>query len=229
MTELVVTQINAGVATLTLKNGKVNAISHEVIDQLNAALDLAEEQKSVVVLTGQAGMLSAGYDLKVMKESMSSAMKLVEKGSTLSRRLLSFPFPVLVACPGHAVAKGAFLLLSADYRIGVEGDFKIGLNEVAIGMSMHHVGVELARGRLAPMYFNRAVILAEMVSPAQAVAFGFLDKVVKPEEFASTVQYIAHAMTKLDMKAHYNTKLRARDDLLKTLDKSIALDRDGSL
>lgn len=229
MTEVVEIHIEDSVATITIQNGKVNAISHQVIDELNAALDKAQEAKSVVVLTGKPGMLSGGYDLKVMKESMSSAMQLVEKGSRLSRRLLAFPYPVLVACPGHAVAKGAFLLLSADYRIGVDGDFKIGLNEVAIGMSMHDAGVEIARGRLAPVFFNRSVILAEMVSPQDAISAGFLDKVVSQEKFAPTVKFIAQAMTKLDMKAHYNTKLKAREGLLSALDNAIEKDIGGSL
>tara|TARA_R110002124_G_scaffold18863_1_gene76322 strand:+ start:789 stop:1478 length:690 start_codon:yes stop_codon:yes gene_type:complete len=229
VTDVVAINIENKVATITIQNGKVNAISHQVIDELNAALDKAQEAEAVVVITGKPGMLSGGYDLNVMRESMSSAMQLVEKGSTLSRRLLSFPYPVLVACPGHAVAKGAFLLLSADYRIGVEGDFKIGLNEVAIGMSMHDAGVELARGRLAPVFFNRSVILAEMVSPQDAITMGFLDKVVDESQFLPTVNFIAQAMTKLDMKAHYNTKLKARADLLKRLDAAIEKDRHGSL
>lgn len=229
MTDVVAINIENKVATITIQNGKVNAISHQVIDELNKALDKAQEAEAVVVITGKPGMLSGGYDLNVMRESMSSAMQLVEKGSTLSRRLLSFPYPVLVACPGHAVAKGAFLLLSADYRIGVEGDFKIGLNEVAIGMSMHDAGVELARGRLAPVFFNRSVILAEMVSPQDAITMGFLDKVVDESQFLPTVNFIAQAMTKLDMKAHYNTKLKARADLLKRLDAAIEKDRHGSL
>ncbi len=229
MTDVVAINIENKVATITIQNGKVNAISHQVIDELNKALDQAQEAEAVVVITGKPGMLSGGYDLNVMRESMSAAMQLVEKGSTLSRRLLSFPYPVLVACPGHAVAKGAFLLLSADYRIGVEGDFKIGLNEVAIGMSMHDAGVELARGRLAPVFFNRSVILAEMVSPQDAITMGFLDKVVDESQFLPTVNFIAQAMTKLDMKAHYNTKLKARADLLKRLDAAIEKDRHGSL
>jgi enoyl-CoA hydratase len=229
VTDVVAINIENKVATITIQNGKVNAISHQVIDELNKALDKAQEAEAVVVITGKPGMLSGGYDLNVMRKSMSSAMQLVEKGSTLSRRLLSFPYPVLVACPGHAVAKGAFLLLSADYRIGVEGDFKIGLNEVAIGMSMHDAGVELARGRLAPVFFNRSVILAEMVSPQDAITMGFLDKVVDESQFLPTVNFIAQAMTKLDMKAHYNTKLKARADLLKRLDAAIEKDRHGSL
>jgi enoyl-CoA hydratase len=229
VTDVVAIQIENQVATITIQNGKVNAISHQVIEEMNNALDQAQEAKAVVVITGKPGMLSGGYDLNVMRESMSAAMQLVEKGSTLSRRLLSFPFPVLVACPGHAVAKGAFLLLSADYRIGVEGNFKIGLNEVAIGMSMHDAGVELARGRLAPVFFNRSVILAEMVSPQEAITMGFLDKVVSEAEFLPTVNFIAQAMTKLDMRAHYNTKLKARTDLLKRLDVAIEKDKGGSL
>ncbi len=229
MSELVSCEITNNVATITIQNGKVNAISHQVIDEINQALDQAEQAKAVVVLTGQTGMFSGGYDLKVMRESMESAMALVEKGTTLTRRMLSFPFPVLAACSGHAVAKGAFLLLAADYRIGVAGEFKIGLNEVAIGMTMHHGGVELARGRLAPVFFNRAVILAEMLSPQDAVTAGFLDKLVPETTFLSTVQVTAAAMTKLDMKAHHQTKLKARAGLLKELDDAIEKDRHSSL
>lgn len=229
MSELVTCNIENKVATITLQNGKVNAISHQVIDELNLALDQAEQSHAVVVITGQPGMLSGGYDLKVMRESNTSAMALVEKGSTLTRRMLAFPYPILVACSGHAVAKGAFLLLAADYRIGVDGDFKIGLNEVAIGMTMHHAGVELARGRLAPVFFNRAVVLAEMVSPADAVTAGFLDKVVPVAEFVPTVNFIAQAMTKLDMTAHHQTKLKVRAELLSVLDECIEKDRHSSL
>ena len=229
MTPSVSLNIEDNVATLTLNNGKVNAISHQVIDELNQALNSAEQQHCVVVITGQPGMLSAGYDLTVMRESMSAAMQLVEKGSTLARRMLAFPYPIVVACSGHAVAKGAFLLLAADYRIGVEGPFKIGLNEVAIGMTMHHAGVELARARLAPTFFNRAVNLAEMMSPDEALDAGFLDKVVSQHDFIASTATIAQALSKLNMQAHHQTKLKARADLLKVLDEAILKDRNSTL
>ncbi|TQV78107.1 crotonase/enoyl-CoA hydratase family protein [Exilibacterium tricleocarpae] len=227
MSELVSYTLDAQVATLTLNNGKVNAISPALIDAFNRALDRAESDRAVVLITGQAGMLSAGYDLKVMGESMDAAMALVEKGSTLSRRLLSFPTPVLVACSGHAVAKGAFLLLSADYRIGAAGPFKIGLNEVAIGMTMHLAGIELARARLLPAYFNRSVINAEMYDPDRAVAAGFLDQVVTAEQLSATATARAQQLAQLNMDAHRNTKLKARADLLETLDRVIEIDARG--
>lgn len=229
MTELVQYQCDGNVATITLNNGKVNAFSHDMIDELNAALDKAIVDEAVVVLKGQPGMFSAGYDLTVMQESMQAAMKLVEKGSTLTRRMLSFEFPIIAACTGHAVAKGAFALLASDYRIGIQGKFKIGLNEVAIGMTMHQAGLELARGRLAPVFFNRSVILAEMVSVDDAVTAGFLDVAVAPEAFEQTVAATAQAMTKLNMKAHRQTKLKARAGLLDALDKAIEVDRGASL
>ena len=229
MSEVVGYQLQDGVAVINLDNGKVNAVSHEVIDGLNKALDQAEADKAVVVLTGKPGILSGGYDLKVMQTSMDAAIGLVTAGSTLARRMLAHPFPIIVACPGHAVAKGAFLLLSADYRIGVEGAFQIGLNEVAIGMTMHHVGIELARGRLTTPAFQRSVINAEMFGPEAAVNAGFLDQVVAPEALMDTAMATAKAMKKLNMRAHKQTKLKSRAEFLATLDKSIALDQDSKL
>ncbi|WP_071872571.1 crotonase/enoyl-CoA hydratase family protein [Atopomonas hussainii] len=229
MSEVVGYQLQDGVAVINLDNGKVNAVSHEVIDGLNKALDQAEADKAVVVLTGKPGILSGGYDLKVMQTSMDAAIGLVTAGSTLARRMLAHPFPIIVACPGHAVAKGAFLLLSADYRIGVEGAFQIGLNEVAIGMTMHHVGIELARGRLTTPAFHRSVINAEMFGPEAAVNAGFLDQVVAPEALMDTAMATAKAMKKLNMRAHKQTKLKSRAEFLATLDKSIALDQDSKL
>ena len=224
MTQLVNYSFEGGVATLTLQNGKVNAISPDLVADFNQALDRAEQDKAVVVITGHAGMLSGGYDLNVMKESEQAAKSLVKLGSSLSRRLLAFPYPVIVACSGHAIAKGAFILLSADYRIGVEGPFKIGLNEVAIGMTMHNVGIELARARLSKAAFGPSVICAELCDPEQAQQYGYLDKVVAPEQLADVTAAVAGTMVKLDMHAHHQTKLKARAELLALLDESIEKD-----
>jgi len=229
MSELVSYQFSDGIARLTLSNGKVNAVSPAVVEAFNKALDKAEQDKAVVVITGQPGILSGGYDLKVMTSSVEAAKDLVAAGSTLARRMLSHPYPVIVACSGHAVAKGAFILLSADYRIGIEGPFKIGLNEVAIGMTMHHVGIELARARLTNSAFNRSVVNAEMFDPAEAVTAGFLDKVVPAEELENKAMEMATQLTKLNMIAHRNTKLKTRKALLELLDSSITIDKQHAL
>lgn len=225
MTDLIAYSLDDGIATLTLANGKANAISPQVITAFHAALDRAEDDRAVVIITGQPGILSGGYDLKVMTSGPQQAMDLVGAGSALARRMLAHPFPIIVACSGHAVAKGAFLLLSADYRIGVGGPFRIGLNEVAIGMTMHHVGIELARDRLRRSFFNRCVINSEMLSPDQAVDAGFLDAVVAPDELMGAARSAAEQLKGINQTAHAATKVKARAAFLRTLDEAIELDR----
>ena len=225
MSDLVGYELDNGIATVTLNNGKVNAISPDVIAELNESLDRSETDEAIMILTGRPGILSGGYDLKVMTSGPENAIARVAAGSTLARRMLAHPFPIIVACPGHAVAKGAFILLSADYRIGVDGPFRIGLNEVEIGMTMHHVGIELARDRLRKSFLNRSVINAEMFDPQQAMAAGFLDAVVAPDELMPAARAVAEDMKRLNMTAHAKTKVKMRAGLLQTLDDAIEADK----
>jgi enoyl-CoA hydratase len=209
---------------ITLNNGKVNAISSLVIDGLNDCLDKASKENKVVIITGKSGFFSAGYDLKEMTSSSESAKELVTKGSQLSLKMLSFSQPIIIACSGHAIAKGAFLLLSADYRIGVEGSFKIGLNEVQIGMTMHNAGIAIANARLSNVYLNRSVNNAEMYAPKNAITAGFLDLVVPESDLLSKAFEVATMFSNLNKKAHLQTKLKVRAVHLESIKKAIALD-----
>ena len=211
-------------AIITINNGKANAISNEVIAGFNAGLDQAEKENKVVILTGQKGIFSGGFDLKVMTKSVKAAKELVTKGSQLSLRMLAFSQPIITACSGHAIAKGAFLLLSADYRIGAEGDFKIGFNEVLIGMTMHNAGIAIANSRLSKVYLNRSVNNAEIYNPKDAVKAGFLDRIVPENQVLATAIKVAGMFAKLNKKAHAETKLKVRKQHLQDLENAIELD-----
>ncbi|MBW1905433.1 MAG: crotonase/enoyl-CoA hydratase family protein, partial [Deltaproteobacteria bacterium] len=174
------------------------------------------------ILTGRDGIFSAGFDLAVFKQGMEPLMEMLRVGARLTERLLSFPFPVIAACSGHGIAMGSFLLMSADVRIGVDGPFKIGMNEVAIGMTLPYFAVEIARHRLTPAYFDRAAILAELYSPQEAITPGFLDRVVSSDQLLDTARQTAAALSKLDMPAHAATKLRVRGAMLEALRQAIA-------
>jgi enoyl-CoA hydratase len=224
MNEFVTYQSEGNYAIITINNGKANAISHEVITGLHSSLDKAEQEDKIVILTGTAGIFSGGFDLKVMTESPESAKELVTKGSKLSLRMLSFPKPIIIACNGHAIAKGAFLLLSADYRIGVEGNFKIGLNEVMIGMTMHYAGIAIAKSRLSEVYLNRSVNNAEVFSSKEAITAGFLDVIVPENDLLPTAIKVAEMFAKLNKKAHVATKLKVRKPHLEALAIAIELD-----
>jgi enoyl-CoA hydratase len=217
MSDLVTYSREDRVARITLDDGKVNALSIPMLGEIHAALDQAEADQAVVVLGGREGYLSAGFDLKVFREEPERLMEMLRLGATLCERLLSFPTPVLVACDGHAIAAGSFLLLAADARIGVDGPFKIGLNEVRIGLTVPFFVVELARQRLAPAHFDRAVISAVMYEPADAVTAGFLDRVVDRADLGEAAAAAATDLAGLNPEAHAATKLRARGAALTAL------------
>jgi enoyl-CoA hydratase len=214
MAELANYELDGGIATIAMDDGKVNALSIEMLKAVLACLDRAEADEAVVILTGREGYFSAGFDLKVFQEEPERIVEMLTLGARLSERVLSFPTPVLVACSGHAIAAGTFAALAADLRIGVEGPFKLGLNEVRIGLTVPLYVVELARQRLAPAHFNRALITAEMYGPEEAVDAGILDRIVPPAELESAGREAAEEMAGLNMAAHSATKLRVRESAL---------------
>jgi len=224
MSEIVTYKLEHPICTITLDDGKVNCLSPQMLGEISAALDRAEEDGAAVVLAGRKGKFSAGFDLAVLAKGGDEAVDMLIDGFRLAERLLAFPMPVVIACTGHALAMGSFLLLSADYRIGADGPHKIGANEVAIGMTMPRFGVEISRQRLAPAHFHRAVICAEIYSPHGAVEAGFLDRVVPEDELMAAAREKATALAGLSMPAHAATKLRAREEALRAVRQAIEAD-----
>jgi enoyl-CoA hydratase len=219
--------LEGGIATIAMDDGKVNALSLGMLLEIGAALDRAAADRAVVVLTGREGVFSAGFDLPTLRAGGSGAAAMVLAGFELAERVLSFPRPVVIACTGHAVAMGVFLLLSGDYRLGAAGAYKLAANEVAIGLTMPHAAVEILRQRLAPAHFNRAVTLAEPFAPENAVEAGLLDRVVGADELAKAARAVAEAAAALDPAAHAASKLRARAQSLGALRAGIDADRAG--
>jgi len=217
MDQLVTYDLNGSVATITMDDGKVNALSPQMFAELAASFDRAANDNAVVVLSGRPGIFSAGFDLSVLRGGGAEAIAMLRAGFELSERMLSFPTPVVIACTGHAMAMGVFVLLSGDYRIGASGAFKLVANEVAIGMTMPLAAVEIVRQRLAPAFFNRAIILAELFSPDNAVEAGLLDRVVEAPELRAVANDTAIALAKLDMAAHLASKLRVREHTLQVI------------
>ncbi len=170
-----------GIAFITLDDGKVNALGSATLAQLNEDLDrVLHDQASAVIVTGRPGMFSAGFDLGEVRSSPSAREHLRRTLVDTAVRLFEFPCPVVVACTGHALAAGAALLLAADRRVGLDGPFKLGFNEAAIGASISPATVELARYRM-PMPWFESVISGETFSPGSARDAGLLDLVVDSE------------------------------------------------
>ncbi len=222
MSDLTTYELDDRIATITMDDGKVNAFSIPMLQALHAAFDRAEQDDAVVLLTGREGYFSAGFDLKVFASGdVERVIEMLRLGATLTERILSFKTPVLAACNGHAVAAGSFVLLAADLRIGTEGPFRIGLNEVKIGLTMPWFAIELARQRLEPAAFSRAVVTANMYDPGEALAAGFLDRVVTASELRAASLAEAAELAGLNAAAHTATKLRARKGSLAAIRSAI--------
>ncbi|MGB5194724.1 MAG: crotonase/enoyl-CoA hydratase family protein [Polyangiales bacterium] len=221
---LVTFELEHSIATLTMDDGKRNALSPAMFDEIYEGLERAEREDAAVVITGREGVLSAGFDLKVMKAGGVQAVKMLRAGYGLTARLLSFPKPVVIASPGHAYAMGAFMLLSGDYRFGVPGPYTYVANEVAIGLPMPRVACEVLRLRLNPAARERAVVLSEEFSPEGALQVGFIDALVPVERLLDEARSKAAALLELDPAAHATSKKRLRADTLRNIRASLPLD-----
>jgi enoyl-CoA hydratase len=211
MADLVTYGRDGPVSTVTMDDGKVNVFGFDMLRALHEAFDAAERDETVVLLAGRPGYFSAGFDLKVLRDTTpEDTRELLRLGATLAERILTFPAPVVVACTGHAFPAGAFLLMAADERIGASGPFKLGLNEVRIGLTLPWFAIVLARHRLTPSAFDHATVTGTMYDPEGAVAVGLLDTVVAPEELEAAARSAAADLATVDRRAHAGTKRRAR-------------------
>ena len=224
MTDRVRYTLTDRIGWIDLDDGKVNVMSPAMQVDIAAAFDEAERDDAVVVVRGRPGVFSAGFDLHVLAAGDQTSADAVLGGFKLAHQVLGYPRPVVMACTGHAVAMGLFLLMAGDYRIGISGTAKLTANEVAIGLTLPHAATELLRQRMTASAFQRAVLLAEPFNPDTAVGAGILDEVTNEALFENRVAEIATALATLDLGAQRATKQRTRRPLLEALASAIALD-----
>lgn len=219
--EVVQYSVDGEVAVLRWDDGGANVVSVELVERMNDCLDRAADEAKTVAILGRPGRFCAGFDLSVMKKGGKAVSEMVGAGARLALRLYGHPTPVVIGCTGHGLAMGAVLLLAADVRIGAAGTYKIGLNEVAIGMTLPYFATALAEDRLARTHLQRSVMLAEIFAPEGAVEAGFLDRVADPDALEDAVMEEARRTSTLDMRAYAGTNRVLRSDVIARVEKSL--------
>ena len=207
------------VTWLTIDDGKANALSTQLVADLGEALTQLAGKTKALVIAGRPGRFCAGYDLKTMMAGKEAASALTAAGCRVMAQLYTFPAPVVVACTGHAMAGGALLLLCGDVRIGVEGPFKIGLNEVQIGIPLPQFGIDLVIDRLDARAVTRATMGAHIFDPSSAAEAGFLDRTAAPDALLDAAQAEAERLAQLATGPYALTKRGLRQH---TADKMVA-------
>lgn len=212
MTQRVCYRVLDRVARIDLDDGKVNVMSAAMLADIRSALDSAETSADIVVLrSARPGIFSAGFDLKVFASGdIPGSLEMVKAGAELALRLMLYPLPTIGVMEGHAYPMGTFLLLACDVRLGVQGAHRMGLNEVAIGISPPGFAIELARSRLHPAWLSRTAALGEMYEPEDALAAGFLDRVVPQGMIDKTLGDTIAALRAIHGPSHATAKRRLR-------------------
>jgi len=215
MSDLVTYRHDDTIAVITLDDGKANALGLAMLGAINDALDNADrDDVGAVVIAGNNKVFSGGFDLKVFQSGDAEAsVAMLKAGFELSHRLLSYPKPVVMACTGHAIAMGSFLLCSGDHRIAAPG-YNIQANEVAIGMVMPYAALEVVKLRLTRAAYQQAVGLAKVYFGEAALHAGWIDEIALPDAVLERAEDSARQFAGLNQKAHAASKLRARAEAL---------------
>jgi enoyl-CoA hydratase len=173
-----------GVAEIRFDDGKANVMSTAWFRELGGLLDRAEKDEARGVLfRGRAGMFSGGLDMKWLPTLRGDdARELVETFSSTMLRVWSLPIPSVAAVGGHAVAGGCVLASACDMRFGVDGPFRIQMNEVLAGMAMPSWAAVICQSAFPVPYANDLLLLGRPFSPQEARAIGALHGLAAGEE-----------------------------------------------
>src|SRR5579872_1954926 len=169
---------------LRLDRPPVNALNHALVKELRAAIDKAPAAGArAIVLSGSPGMYSAGLDVpELLGYDRAGMSRFWQDFFALLRSIALSPVPVAAAITGHSPAGGAVMAIFCDTRVAAEGQFKIGVNEVQVGLPVPRVILAALTRLLGQRQAERLAVRGLLLSPADALAAGLVDQVAAPEE-----------------------------------------------
>ncbi|MEM7217095.1 MAG: crotonase/enoyl-CoA hydratase family protein [Pseudomonadota bacterium] len=214
-------ELQGSVAHLRFDDGKANVVGHDFIDAMLGGLERARGEAQAVVVSGREGMFSGGFDLKELQKGPAESARLVGRGVGMFLEMFRHPQPLLAACTGHAIAAGAFALLACDTRFAAAGDYKFGLNETAIGMSLPVFGFQLADARLSRRHMTQAVTQSTIYDPSSARDAGFIDTIVEGDVITAALAE-AERLGEFETTAYAANKIGWRAPFIAAIEASLA-------
>ncbi len=165
------------ITVVKMDDGKVNALSTTFLADLAARVEKATSAGTPVVLTGNQRAFSAGLDLtEVPTLDREGLGELIGSFERVLHPILATDVPVIAAIDGFAIAGGAIIALSCDYRVG-SPTAEIGATELRVGIPLPPSDLSLFTARLPAHTIRRTIMDPNRVSGEEAVALGWLDEV----------------------------------------------------
>lgn len=225
---MIVTTDHGRIRELRLNRPPVNAINPELVAALHEAVTRAPgEGARALVLSGSPGRYSGGLDVPLLVDFDRAAMeRLWEDFYRLLLALAASPIPIAAAITGHSPAGGAVLATYCDYRIMAEGDFKIGYNEVAVGIPMPIAILRCVARQVGPRQAERLCGGGLLVSPQEACRIGLVDELVPADRVVERAVEWANGIVALPPNAMSQTRKAAREDLVRLMEEGLATEKE---
>lgn len=219
-------ETNDGIVTLRLAHGKANALDVEFLEALTRELNDAADARAVIV-TASGPIFSAGVDLFRLTDGGEEYVRRFFPLLTgFIRALIGFPAPLVVAANGHSIAGGGVLIMAGDYRLLADGNGRVGVPELVVGVPFPSAALELVRFAVGPDRINPLVFLGRTYPPAEALARGLVDEVVPPDALIARAREVAEQLAGISPRAFRLSKRMLRAPVLERIDRSAADDEE---
>lgn len=203
---------HAGIRVIKLARPPVNALNGALIRELISAIDAAGESRAIVI-AGQPGLFSAGLDVPGMlsmdREPLAAMFKDLWR---VQRAVATSPIPIVFAITGHCPAGGTVLAINGDYRVMAQGEFRLGLNEVQVGLfpgpPIHEAFKRLVGGHAAQLLTRGALI-----DPVAALRMGLVDELCEVTQVLERSIAVAREIGSLPVQPMLRTRAMVRRDL----------------
>lgn len=209
-----------GYSILSFDRGKSNPMNLQMFEEMIAVFRELKEDSSVkgVIIAGKENFFSSGLDLpEIMTYDKAKTRKFWEAFMDMIIELVSFPKPLVSAITGHAPAGGCIVAVACDYRIMAGGNFKIGLNEIPVGIVVPRHIFELYAFWVGRHRAYQFLMEGRLMNPQQASDAGLIDVVVPAEQVLEAAERKMAQYLKFDQKTWSTTKLNLRRDLIDTV------------
>jgi enoyl-CoA hydratase len=217
-----------GVARLKLAAGKGNAMTAELLDGIRGWFERVTapggEARAVVVI-GDDRFFSAGLALPSLIGLDRPAMEaFIEGFAACMLTVFACPLPVVAAVSGHAIAGGCVLALMADVRLMADGDARIGLNEVQLGIGLPSVVVESLRMSVPPASILPIALEGQLFAPRRARELGLVDELVAPADLETRALARARELAQVPASGFAQVKAALRGPVLATVERNSAME-----
>jgi enoyl-CoA hydratase/carnithine racemase len=221
---------HGAIREVRLNRPPANALSCELIVALREAVEAAPQKGTrAIVLSGAPGRFSGGLDVPLLLTCGHAAIAVLwREFYALMKALAGSPIPIAAAITGHAPAGGTVLTLFCDWRVMADGDFKIGLNELQVGLPLPLVMMAALRRLVGARHAEHLAVAGLLISPSKALSVGLVDELAPHEQVIDRALHWCQTLLALPAEAMTATRREARTDLIEYFEQNVEPELQGA-